>query len=262
MQRTARTRRRRRGARSADCLRAAWRRCARGRPLKRWRYVGVVRARRDAVRGRCARRPACRSAGGPSRCRTARCSRGRVASGATPGACTCAACSTWSSTGPAGVEVRLAARPLVRVDAQAGAPVHVRGTRARRRPDVRAGRRRRLRRRLRRLPRAAHRLAVVGGDRPRGRRARGGLEPGGRRARRAREQRAHACGSTACRAGGAAAGVRRRPVRVSATSSFREWSAREVEPEPPGDAEPLPAAVRRVQRRRSRAVSRWPRATG
>ena len=30
----------------------------------------------------------------------------------------------------------------------------------------------------------------------------------------------------------------------------------------PADAQPLPAAVRRVQRRRSRAVSRWPRATG
>ena len=77
------------------------------------------------------------------------------------------------------------------------APVRLRGTRAPRRARVGGGRRRGLRGRLRRLPRAPHRLALVGGHRALGRRARGGLEPGGRRARRARVERAHASGWTA-----------------------------------------------------------------
>ena len=75
-----------------------------GRPLKRWRYVGVYRPDVMLCVGD-ARVAGIRSAGGPSRCRTARCSRAGGASRWKPGASHVRGVLDLELTAPAGVEV-------------------------------------------------------------------------------------------------------------------------------------------------------------
>ena len=75
----------------------------------------------------------------------------------------------------------------------------------------------------------------------------GGLEPRGRRARRAVVERANRLGRRR-----AARGARPQEFAADLSSvgglRFREWSLARVEHERVGDAKPLPAAFRRVQR--------------
>ncbi len=177
----------------------------RGRPLKRWRYVALYRPDFMVCVGDA------RVAGIPQRWWAValpdgtlleRTTGAAAASTCRPGAraWTRTGCSSTSRSneGP-GVEVvsphgrswiwtRKQAR---RAGARVGA--------LRRRARVGGGRRRGLRGRVRRLPRAPHRLALVGRHRPDARRPRRGVEPRGRRARRARVERAHALGGRRAR---------------------------------------------------------------
>ena len=140
---------------------------------------------------------------------------------------------------------------------QAG--VHVRGRVRVGGARVERGRRRRLRRRVRRLPRAAHGLALVGGHRRARRRARGGLEPRRRRARRAARERAH-------RLGGRRAARGRARSRSRTTSRGRRPAlhalVRARGPHAPAALpQRLPPAVRHLRGRATRAGWSSSRAT-
>ena len=104
----------------------------RGRPLKRWRYVGVYGPELMLCVGD-ARVAGCRSAGGRWRCRTGRCARARRrAPRARRARVRRDVRSSSSCRGGAGRRGRLAARPLVHLDAQAGAASGARTVRRRR----------------------------------------------------------------------------------------------------------------------------------
>ena len=179
------------------------------RPLKRWRYVGRLRARADALRRRGAR-----SAGLPQSFwavwdREARRLRERTRPRAAAASrCPTALCasrdrerraSTWRSS-PTASRSRCAQPPRrARTSGRASSPVrargHVHARRAARSRSTRAACRR-----LRRLPRARHRLvagAPASASRPTARRSRGTSWPASTTRRAAASAR---CGSTACRA--------------------------------------------------------------
>ena len=239
-------RRRRARARSAAAAERACRRCARP-AAEALALRGRVPAGPDAVRGRRARgRRAAALVGRRAAGRDA--VRGQPRRRAERGACACAACSTWSSTRPPAW--RWSRRTAARTSGRASRrPCRCAGTVRAAGRAWRARRRRRLRRRVGRLPRAAH---APGAGRPASGatedgRARG-VEPGRRRARRAVGRASAPSGSTASRARFRRRSSRRTSSRVGGLG-FREWSARESRTEPAADAQQLPAAFRRVQRR-------------
>ena len=151
---------------------------------------GALPARLHGLHGRRARGRHARSAGGRWRCRTARPRMDRAGAAASTLARARARGGRRGEHRP-----RTERGPGVEVVSPSGGAGSGRASRRRvrarglvrvRRARVGGGRRRGLRRRVRRLPRAAHGLALVGrASAGRCRRARRGLEPRGRRARRA-----------------------------------------------------------------------------
>ena len=171
-----------------------------GRPLKRWRWVGAFGPERDAVRrarARSARVPVAWWAvwDGERAARAhapARRPGARWRAGARARAPACS--SSRSRRARASRSSRRTGAQYIWTRKQGGMPrraARVLGGGAFERP--------RLRRRLRRLPRAPHRLALVGGRRRRRVGRAGGVEPGRRRARRRARPRSARCGSTASR---------------------------------------------------------------
>ena len=225
----------------------------RGRPLKRWRYVGVYRPDADAVRRRRARRRRAAALVG----RGAAGRRAARADDARPGRRRCSSrARAGRERGASRSSSRSRSRRRVEVVSPHGrswiwtAKQRRRAVRGRVEPrarELRARRRRRLHRRVGRLSRAPHRVALVGRRRPRRRRAPGGwnLVDGVHDA--ADGERADGVDRRRAARGGAARRSRadlsrRRRARASA-SGRRARSARDRG----YCAQPLPAAVRRVR---------------
>ena len=106
----------------------------------------------------------------------------------------------------------------------------------------------RVRRRVRRLSRSPHGLALVRGHRRRSDGRRGRLEPGLRRARRAGRERAHRVGRRRAARGGARRSFAADLSAVGGLRFTRVVGARGPQ-QPAGDAQRLPPAVRLVLRR-------------
>ena len=232
-----------------------------GRPLKRWRYVGVYTAELMLCVGEAhVARPAAALVGGRAAGRHARSSGrpSRVAESSSPRSRVRVAARAQSGT-DVSIELELGdAAPVEVVSPHGGsyiwtakrAPVQVRGEVRAGQRAVRLSRRARLHRRVRRLPRTPHRMALVRRHRAQRRRPRGRVESRRRRARRRGGERAHGLDRRRA-ARGRAAAVRRGSLTGRRPRLRALGRARALDVARPR-AEPLRAAVREIQRRAAR----------